>query len=309
MRGVILLIALLALSFAVSVLGAKQLRFDVYLAICPKEVDAQGPYCPSRTPGQLCFCDHDFKRINSQGNHYISVTDDGHQKEIEKAGNSMSYYVNRMNDVYYKKKSGKAFGAALYKEACQKFDGCKQVPKWWILNEISASKWAAANAKYQQYVVDLTAALKAKKLNVIVAAPFDEPKRAGKYWKSLAKLGYIGIENYVSGKELKEAKFSMSWLKAQYKKSITAFAKFGVPKSRLFVFESYGSTLRSKVFGRAGITPKEWVKTIKMRAVAIKAARFKGFIGYGWWGNQMKETWQVRDKYYDAYLKTHKSLP
>jgi len=250
MRGAILLIALLALSFTVSVLGAKQLNFDVYLAICPATAKAAGPYCPPKTKDQLCFCEHDFKRINSQGNHYISVTDNGHKDEIEKAGNAMSYYVNRMNDGYYKKQSAKAFAAALYQDACKKFDGCNKVPKWWILNEISASKWAAANVKYQKYVVDLTAALKAKKLNVIVAAPFDEPKRAGKYWKALSKLGYIGVENYVSGKELKAKKFSLSWLKAQYKKSITAFARLGVPKSRLFVFESYGSTLPSKVRSR-----------------------------------------------------------
>jgi len=301
------LLVVLALTLAVCALGEKHLRFDVFLAICPASVE--GPYCPVKTKEQLCFCDHDFDRINSQGDHYIAVTDDGHKDDIEKAGNEMSYYVNSMNDGYYKKKSATVWANYLYKDACTKFEGCKNVPKWWILNEISASKWGNGVKKYQDYVVGLTKALKAKKLNIIVAAPFDAPKRAGPQWKALSQLGYIGIENYVSGKELKANKFSMPWLKAQYQKSVTAFKKFGVSSSRLFAFESYGSTLPSKPFGRAGISSAEWVKTITMRAAAIKAAHFKGFISYGWWGNQMKDSWKVRDKYYDAYLKTHSILP
>jgi hypothetical protein len=293
----------------VSLVASKQLRFDVYLHICPASVAAKGPYCTPKTPKQLCFCDHDFERINSQGGHYISVTDDGHKEEIQKAGNEMSYYVNRMNEGFDQKKSAKSFANALHKQACDKFDGCANVPKWWILNEISATKWAAGNKKYMKYVVDLTAALKAKKLNVIVAAPFREPKRSGPYWKAIAKAGYIGVEHYVSGSAFKAQKFSLKWLKAQYQKSIVAFKKFGISKSKLFIFESYGSTLKGKKFGRTGISKSQWVDFIKKRATALKVAKFKGFIAYGWWGNQMKDSWTVRDKFYDAYVQSHRILP
>jgi hypothetical protein len=302
----LLLIALLAIA-AIVLVDARPLRFDVFLAICPKS--NKTPYCPSKTPKQLCFCDRDFEHINKHGNHYIAVTDDGREDKIKAAGNALAYYHNRMNDGWDKKQSAKTFGAAMYKEACDKFDGCEHVPKWWILNEISASKWAAGNTKYMKYVVDLTVYLKSKGLLVVVAAPFDRPVRSATYWQKIAKAGYIGVENYVSGRELKKAKFSKSWLKGQYQKSIVAFKKMGIAKSRLFLFESYGSSLASKSYGRGGVSPKDWVKTIKMRADAISACKYKGFISYGWWGNQMKESWKTREQYYNAFNQGAQRLP
>jgi len=255
------------------------------------------------------MCDHDRDLLLKKRNHYIAVTGAGHVARIRKSGNEIAYYHNSMNDGFLKKQSGATFGASMYRTACQIFGSCKKVPKWWIINEISAKRWGSGNAAYIKYVTDLTKTLAAKKLHVIVAAPFDNPQRNSDGWNLLARYGYIGIENYVSGKELKAQHFDANWLKAQYQMSVDAFKAFGISKKRLFVFESYGSTLANKVFGRAGISTKDWIKTIQMRAKAIHAVKFKGFISYGWWGNQMTEDWKTRDKFYSEYNKHAHLLP
>jgi len=178
------------------------------------------------------------------------------------------------------------------------------------VNEISAGRWAAGNKKYKQYVISVARTLKTKyKLKVVVFAPFDVPKQSATEWKALSKYAYIGIENYVDGRELKKNTFSLTWLKMKYQASVAAFARFGVSKSRLFVAEHYGNSLAAKSFGRGGISSADWIKTIKLRTEAIDSVGFKGFVAYSWWGNQMAETWKQRDKYYAAYLAGVERLP
>jgi len=303
---------LVVLSLFITLSVSIPLHFEVAMWMgCP---DPEGSaYCPAATSSGLCFCQHDFDAINGNWmRHYIFLDSDKYLPKVLAARNQAAYYVNNFLDNYRQGQSGATAAGVFYQEACDSFGGCSNVPKWWMLNEISEGLWSKGVPKYEKYVLDLAKTLSTKyHFSVIVCAPFAAPRDPTHYaaWRQLAKYAYIGIENYVSGKMVRDHKFSLSWLKAQYKASIDAFAKMNIGKSRLFLLESYDNSGSGTAWGRSGISASDWIKVIKLRQRAIEPLTFKGFVAYGFWGNQMKDSWQQRDKYYKAYVQGAKSLP
>jgi len=303
-----LLIALACVALAQAKL---QMRFDVYYNICPtQEDDAVCPPAHINSLG-LCMCDHDLIQLNSLSNHYIAVPayNDRHQ-EIVAAGNEVAFYVNRVNDGHDQGKSGVDFANKMYQDACTMFHNCSNVAQFWILNEISHKSFDPSNnAEYKNYLIDVVRTLAGLGIKPILASPYWRPKGNVAFWRSIAKYGYIGVENYVGGQMAKSNGFSVSYLKKMYQASADAFKAMKIPKSKLLLCEGFGQSKPPAFFGRSGISSPQWNNLIKLRAQVIHSIRFGGFIAYGWWGNQMNVHSSERDQYYTTYNSVAHLLP
>ncbi|MFO0570833.1 MAG: hypothetical protein U0263_34670 [Polyangiaceae bacterium] len=271
--------------------GPVLLRFDTATLNC----GASNVCAPS---DGKCFCPPDFDGLNALTHHLMAVGTDMHKAEIWAAGNQQAVYVNQLNvDV---SAGGAARASAVYAKAQADFP-CG-VPSWFIVNEISAGNWPS-NASYRAFVIDFAKTLSGLGRKVVIAAPFATPGANAASWSELQKYAYVGVENYLSGAEVNASGNSVAWCQARYQASVDAYAKLGVPKARLFLFEHFGNTGAGVEWGRGGVSVAGWHNAIQTRAKAIAAVGFTGFISYGWANNDMAATNAERS----AFMQTYKS--
>ena len=198
-------------------------------------------------------------------------------------GNGQAAYVDDLNTNWT---AGGASRANDVMASAKKLFSCG-VPKWFIVNEVSAGLWPG-NATYRDFVVEFAKTLSGTHgRTVVVTAPFDKPGKNGAWWSALAKHAFVGAQVYLSGKEVNAQGNSVSWCQSQYQASIDAYANRGVAKNRLFIFEHFGNTLPNVGWGRAGVSSSGWHNAIKARAQALKNLKLTGFVSYGWGGNDM----------------------
>jgi hypothetical protein len=266
------------LSFTTPALAVTDMRFDVDTFDATPEGSADHM-------NQTLFNDLNFTTIDG---HVIAMGTDAHGPEIGEAGNELGSYYNTWTNIYngQSTKSG-ADAADTINAYVVKGTTNGPKPTWVVLNEISGSLWPSS-ATYRQWVVDTATRLHdVYGYEVIAYAPFANPANNNSDWAALANVAYIGVENYLSGAEVKAQNFSLSWVQGQYASSIASYANRGVPASRLILGEEFANTVAGTGYGRDGVSQADWDATIRVRSQAIYNLNFAGFIGYAWSKNGM----------------------
>lgn len=239
---------------------------------------------------QTLFNDLNFPTLDG---HTIAMGGDSHRPDLTAAGNTLGSYYDTLTTLYTNQSTKSGSAAADSLEAyVNKATTTGPAPNWIVLNEISSSLWQNSTSTgdtYRQWLVDCVTKLHdTYNLNVILYAPFPNPGAHSDTWKALAPECYIGVENYLSGSEIKAADFSLSWVQSQYASSIASYANLGVPASRLILGEDYAQTTAATPYGRSGVSLADWEAAIRLRAQAIYNLPFAGAIGYAWGKNNMQ---------------------
>jgi hypothetical protein len=137
---------------------------------------------------------------------------------------------------------------------------------------------------------------------VIVFSPFSNPGANDASWQALTQHAYIGVENYLSGEDVKNNGFSVAWAQAQYESSQTSYKNRGVPENRLFLTEEFAQTLAGTAWGRAGVSADDWEQVIHVRDQAILGADYAGFLSYAWGKNAMGASDADLLRFIDAHM-------
>ena len=264
-----------------------------------REFDFAGFTCPSDAsscPADLdqCSCQKEFDHLNvvrsvggERVGRYLVMGGDTHRAEVEGMGNRLAVNINAQNDGW---EAGAATRASdIMAWATKQFpDG---VPQWFFLNEISRDAWTDTGdlgKRYRLFVGELTRTLaKDHGRTVVVFSPMFRPGWDGKDlypadWGRIAKSGTIGVENYLSGAEVKAMGFDEAKCRARYQESLTAFEKLGVAHGRLILTEHFGATPDGYDRGRAGVSSSDWEHAIRVRTAAAHALPFFGYASYAW---------------------------
>jgi hypothetical protein len=277
--------------------GPYKLRFDLATLQCGASGVCTGDE-------DKCFCPPDFAALAALPGHFLAVGGEKSKSTTWGSGNVQAVYVNEFITDW--KLGGAQRADAVIAKAKQDFP-CG-VPKWFLVNEISNSLWPDTPS-YRQFVIDFAKRLKlGYGKTVVIAAPFQTIAANAASWTELQKHAYIGVEAYLSGKEIKDNGFSVSWCQAQYAASVAAYAKQGVPKSRLFLFEHFANsdTMMDNgipiKWGRQAVSAADWHKAIKVRSQAAHNIGFAGFVSYDWGGNGMHAPESDRLAFMNTYL-------
>jgi len=312
----ILLIGFTLLALAL----ATKNRFDVAYLWCSK--DSAGNLlqeCPAKTSSGTCMCEADIDELNSVGNHYLGMKSPATipiWDKIKAAGNSWAYLLESIAAGY--PGSGAAYADKVYAQVQLYARGFSApVPKYFLLNEISFSGWAK-KADYRKFVIDLATQLKKHGVTPVVFSPWLAPATTNKVsWTALAKVAFIAAEAYLDSVKIGKvaANKRYAYMLGEYKKSVNAYAKNGVPKSRLALFEHYGHTTgrdskgRKIHYGRLNVPSSTWRSIIVNRNKAFKALKVWGTGSYGWQSNPMNVAWGDRAAFYALYNKGAAALP
>ncbi|HUS66265.1 MAG TPA: hypothetical protein VMZ28_17045 [Kofleriaceae bacterium] len=273
------------------------LRFDGAGFSCPDS----GVCLPAM---DQCLCQAELDALNyTAQSHFLAVSTEAHRADIRSVGNYQAYYVNDFNHDAAGHGWTMVTAAARADEMVERCEAAFPTicPKWFLINEISSSAWQN-NQAYRTWVAGV-----ARRLRVthdkqpIVFAPFAAPGANGDDWQALAAHAYIGVENYLSGAEIKAHAFSQTWCRGQYQASIDAYGARGVPKSRLVLTEHFGNTRADKPWGRGGVSDADWARAIRVRAAAAGALDFAGFASYAWAFNWVHEEIARRLEYEALY--------
>lgn len=285
---------------------------------CPTNGPPPGPFVPRfdvatlqcNPTGQCsgaedkCLCLPDFSALAALPGHFLAVSSDKNKSVTWGSGNLQAVYIDDMNTDW--KLGGVARADAALAKAKKGFP-CG-VPKWFLVNEISPSMWKSL-PEYRKFVIDFAKTMKQKYGKAtVVAAPFQTVAANGESWTELAKYAFIGIESYLSGKEIKDSGFSLAWCQSQYAASLNSYMARGVPKSRLFLFEHFGNTgtvMDNGIpikWGRQAVSAADWHKAIQVRSKAANAVGFAGFVSYDWGANGLHAPQADRL----AFMKTYR---
>ncbi|MGI8908490.1 MAG: hypothetical protein ACR2IE_18600 [Candidatus Sumerlaeaceae bacterium] len=265
--------AALFMCCASDVIAVKDLRFDYALYGCPCYVSTN------------CFCQEHFDHLNwvSTNGHYLQTTTDNQLSGVTANGNGLAAYWNDLNTGWTYTSS------AQHADNIHSWVTANFVPKptWLTLNEISAGTWPG-NQAYRTWLVGVVDRLKnTHGYSVVLYSPFANPGANGADWQAVTQHCYIGIENYLSGEEVKAQNFSVAWCQAQYQSSKNSYMNLGVPASKLFLAEHFSHTVAGTGWGRAGISYAEWDKCIIARMTGLRNVGFPGVLTYAWRGNGM----------------------
>lgn len=234
--------------------------------------------------------------------HYLSMGTDDKRAQITANNNGLAIYHNDLNTSYtYKTPAQKA--AEVQQYSLSRFTTYGSRPDWIVMNEISAGLWPGT-ATYRTWVIDLMTSLTVNYgFKVILASPFSNPGANDASWQKLTALNnlYIGVENYLSGEEVKNSGYSVNWCQSQYQSSKTSYLARGVPVGRIFLFEHFGHTVAGTGWGRAGVSYADWDLVILTRGQAIQNANFAGFCTYSWSGNSMAVSTAEMAHFEDTY--------
>lgn len=174
-----------------------------------------------------------------------------------------------------------------------KFTSTGPAPNWIILNEISAGNWPG-NQSYRNWLVDCLQRLNQfYGYNVIVASPFPNPGANDADWQRVATYSYIAIEQYLSGREIRDAGFLLTWCESQYRGSKQSYNNRGVSSDRLFLIEHFGQTKDELedgtlvTWGRNNVVFADWERALNVRHDAARNVGFRGFVSFAWGKNAM----------------------
>lgn len=286
------------------------LRFDVMGYLCP----GGAPTCP--IGADKCICQTEYDHLNSvrvlpggtvQG-HYLVTGSDSRRDQIAAQGNRLAVNINELNEAW--EEGGVARADAMMAWAERQFPG--GVPQWFFLNEISRSRWLDTGdrgVRYRRYVADVARRLHVHhSRTVVVFSPFYRPGWLGTHhfpagWQAIAANAYIGVENYISGKEIRANGFSEAACRNRYQQSITAYTRLGVPRNRLILTEHFGFTFADKNWGRTEIPIDQWIRAIQVRTRAAHSLPFAGYATYGWSSNRAHRPASEHLRAIDAYFR------
>ena len=249
-----------------------------------------------------------FDRLNfvSPNGHQIMMGTDAHRPELNAAGNVLGVYHNSLTQVYTDSAHNPTVAADIYHQyAVTNHGNTGAVPQWISMNEISSSLWQNS-AEYRGWLAATVARLHDfYGHEMIVFSPFSNPLNPDRApdWQAIASKAYIGVENFLSGEEVRANGYSVTWAQNQYKVSLDSYMAKGVDPSRVMLTEYFAHTLAGTGYGRAGVPIDEWQRVINVRSDAIRNVGFAGFIGYAWSHNQM----HVSDAEMYAAIESYRS--
>ncbi len=282
-----LLLLLACISF--NAIATPDLKFDVVTFCCG---------CASGST-----CQDQFYHLNwpTTNGHYIAMGTDDHRLELATNGNLLAVYYDTFN-VGYSTNSAATQAALIQDYSTSRFTSSGPRPDWIVLNEISSGLWTSDTA-YRIWAADVVRQLKTNYgFNVILYSPFPNPANSSSDWQAVAANAYIGIENYLSGTEVKNQSFSVSYCQSAYQSSITSYTNRGVARGQLMLGEHFGQTLSGTSYGRSGVSSNDWDKVIVARDQALLNLAFKGFLSYSWGGsNSLVVTDDERNHFEDTY--------
>jgi len=271
--------------------------------------------CAAKIKGTYyCFCSHDFDMLNRKtpGGHYLALSgaQNGFSRQlVQKAkanGNGIAYYVN---DMHKFESRGAGTGDAIWKDACKAFGGCKNVPKFFILNEIKSERWPSSS--YRNWIALMVKGLKKHGVKPVV---FVSPKWSmspsyGSSFKAITDAGgYLALELYLDAQQARANGFSQRYIASFYSRALNQYLRMGIPRNRIMATEDYANS-KEVPYGRFGISDADWIKLIKLRNKAIGGLKFGGTLGYGWFYNSMQQTVAQKDRFYRSHLATRNSMP
>lgn len=249
------------------------LRFDVATFCCPCTLESH-------------MCQDQFNALNwpSANGHYLAMGSDAHKDDVSGAGNALAAYYDTLNDNY-PTLSGIEKADDIENRLTSYFPS--GAPEWVILNEISSSMWQSSQdyRDWVKAVVHRLAVTYAHK--VILYSPFQTVSGNSADWQAVSGDAYIAIEAYLSGEEIKNHGFSVSWCESQYSAAKQSYLARGVAAERLFLGEHFAQTLAGTPYGRSGLSLPEWDSAMNARHTAIRNTGFAGFVGYAWAKNAM----------------------
>jgi autotransporter-associated beta strand protein len=271
------------------------------------------PGTPGANPhfGQAQFNVLNYPSING---NYMMTSTDNRRPEMVANGNNLAQFYNNFLVDYNTQFNGGGLNAVAEADAINQYTVNNSTnngprPNWVILNEISASVWPNTTQKgadYRAWVIAVATRLHdVYGYEVVTYSPFANPSTTfASDWQALAAKSYIGVENYLSGKEIMnngtDYASRVAWAFAQYNWSQTAFGNCSVTEDRLFLGEHFGNTISTAGWGRAGISAADWDTVLQIRQDAIYQANYAGFLAYSWGGNGMlvSEAEQIQHEYY-----------
>ncbi|MDB6121636.1 MAG: Immunoglobulin I-set domain protein [Pedosphaera sp.] len=276
------------------------LRFDVAWFCCPCDPDSH-----------LCQPQFDHLNVPTANGHYLATTTDAHRAEVNANGNLLAGYYNTLTDGWTTN-SGTVKAAIIDDYITSGFTTGPK-PTWLILNEISSGNWPN-NSTYRAWLREVVHSLKfTYGYEVILYSPFPNPAANNADWQALSADCYIAVENYLSGQEIKNNGFSVSWCQSQYQSSVTSYGNRGVPKSRLMLGEHFGQTSTNLsdgttvTWGRNNVSYADWDNAINARSVAARNVAFPGFLSFAWYSDTMLASDADLLHFEDTY--TSNSLP
>jgi hypothetical protein len=275
--------------------GTPDLKFDVATFCCHCSADKT-------------FCQPQLDRLNlpTTNGHFLAMGTDGHRLELATNGNALAIYYDTFN-AGYSTNSVLTQASNINYYAVSRFTALGPRPDWIVLNEISTSLWQT-DAVYRTWAAGVVRELKTNYgFNVILYSPFATVGANSGDWKAVAANAYIGIENYLSGSEVKANGFSVSWCQGQYQSSVTSYTGLGVARSKLMLGEYFAQTLAGLGYGRAGVSSNDWDTAILVRNQAAQNVGCTGFLSYAWGDNAMLVSDDELVHYEDTYRTN--SLP
>ena len=273
----------------VSVFATPDNKFDNVTFCCPGSID-----------DHLCQAHFDELNIPTITGHYIAMGTDAHRLELATNGNALAIYFNTFNEGWTTN-TGAMSASNINQYALANFTSTGPRPDWIVLNEISSGLWTS-DSSYRAWVRAAVHSLKSDYgFNVILFSPFPNPGANNADWQAVAGDAFIGIENYLSGAEVKSQGYSVSYCQSQYQSSITSYNSLGVNPARLMLGEHFAQTTSGNTFGRSGIASNEWDTVITARNQAALNAGFAGFLSYAWSKNGMLVSDQEMLHFEDTY--------
>jgi hypothetical protein len=247
-----------------------------------------------------------FEHLNvasPHGGYHFGLGFDTQRDQLAANGNTLAVYYNTLTSLYSGVDPNPA-GAAAEIDAYvhERFTSTGAAPKWVVLNEISGSLWPS-NETYRTWLIDTVARLHDfYGYEPIVFSPFGAPGANDASWQLLAQDAHIGVEQYLSGEEVKAHDFSVEWAQSVYQSSKSAYVARGVPEDRIFLGEHFGQTLAGTGWGRAGVSAEDWIRAIQVRDQAIYNVDFAGFLSYAWGKNGMQVSDAELTSFEDAHM-------
>jgi len=294
-------------------LGAAPARFDV--VSINDGADAACPWNYRDADGQpRCVSNAEWRALNYATPHFVVMGSDDHKADIEAAGNHLALYFNDLNDGWGQSASGAGAAENAWSWANEHFSGAP--PTWFVVNEVSRSGWEgetgdAGGARYRAYVVDFVTHLaNDHHRKVILCTPYVTPatgsagsKAAAQAasWRSIAKVAVIAAEVQMTGAAVAADPGSAQ---ASLARTIAAYAAVGIDThEQLMIVDNFSNTKPGGEYGRAGASATAWETAIGVRARAFEALthELRGYLSYGWAGNEMGSTSATRVAFETRY--------
>jgi hypothetical protein len=280
-------------------IGLAPARFDVVTID-----DTADPACPwnhlDESGKPRCLAIAEWRGLDYASPHFVVMGSDEQRADIEAAGNHLALYYDTLNDGWSQGGTGAQGAADVWSWANEHFSGSP--PTWFVLNEISRSGWEGTSedpdgAKYRAYVVGLVAHLaNDHQRKVVVCTPYVTPAAPGTgakqaaqaaSWRAIARNAIIAAEVQMTGDAVTANPARAGQL---LDATIAAYAALGLStKDRLMIVDNFSNSKAGAGYGREGAGLADWEKVIDRRAQAYEARtqQLRGYLSYGWAGNEM----------------------